>query len=86
MANMNRRNKNQKISKFEWVLAVLWLILLLPGLVLGWLWSGSLPLWPPLTSEHLIDNLKWVVLFILSYGILLYFTVRYLFGLSRNRG
>lgn len=37
--------------------------------VLGVLWSGTLPVWPPPPSPaHAVDNIMWVVLFVLIYG------------------
>lgn len=57
------------MSKTFWMLAVLWIAVLLPGMIAGGLWSGHLPLWPPVQSPHLHDRVIWGALFVASYGI-----------------
>lgn len=60
------------MSKTFWALLILWLAIFLPGMIAGALWSGSLPLWPPVQGGQLHDRIVWAVLFIASYGIPLF--------------
>ncbi len=41
----------------------------LPMLVLGALWSGTIPLWPPTVSVSKYNVVIWAALFVFSYGI-----------------
>ena len=51
------------------ILAVLWTLVILPGMILGYLWSGDVPLWPPVVSGTTRDFLDWIILFLLGYSV-----------------
>ena len=50
------------------IIGVFWAIIILPGMILGTLWSGSIPMWPPVVSGTGADLIDWAVLFTLAYG------------------
>jgi hypothetical protein len=50
------------------IIGVFWAIIILPGMILGALWSGSIPMWPPVVSGTDADLIDWVVLFSFAYG------------------
>lgn len=65
------------------IIGVFWAIIILPGMILGALWSGSIPMWPPVVSGTGADLIDWVVLFSLAYGTPL--IAGSLFVLGRHR-
>ena len=50
------------------ILGLFWAVVILPGMILGALWSGSIPGWPPVVSGTAADFIDWAVLFSLAYG------------------
>jgi hypothetical protein len=66
------------------IIGAVWLVLLGPGMVAGALWSGQIPLWPPVVSVQMHDRMIWAVLFGLSYGLPIVAAV--LFYFSRRTG
>ncbi|WP_188064630.1 hypothetical protein [Sphingobium sp. KCTC 72723] len=50
------------------ILGLFWAIVILPGMMLGALWSGSMPVWPAVVSGTDADFLHWVLLFSIAYG------------------
>jgi len=73
---MNKLSAMAGLTPIEKGLSIFWCALLLPGLIIGALWSGSIPLWPPVVSDHTIDIVIWAALFLLSYGVPLYLCIR----------
>ena len=65
------------------ILTALWVFGLFPIMLLGALWSGSFPLWPPVRSTSLIDNIDWVGMFVAGYGLPV--VVPILFLLNRRK-
>ena len=61
--------KSNRLRKAGMTLSLIWLFLFLPGLVLGALWSGSMPLWPAITSGSEMDFILWLCTFVCSYGL-----------------
>ena len=51
------------------ILTGAWVCGVFPMMLLGALWSGSLPLWPPEQSPLLVDKLDWGAMFFASYGL-----------------
>jgi hypothetical protein len=66
------------------ILCSIWAVIILPGMILGALWSGSIPGWPPVVSGTAVDFIDWAVLFSLAYGTPL--IVGGLFVLGHRRG
>jgi hypothetical protein len=50
-------------------LGLIWLFIVMPLMVLGVLWSGDIPLWPPAASTSQTDFVLWCLLFAVSYGL-----------------
>lgn len=70
------------LTRFLWStgvwLCLVWLLVFLPGWVLGYLWGGDVPLWPPRPSDR--------VLFFGVYGMPLVAIALLVAGRSARRG
>lgn len=55
------------MKKASLTILVLWIFFILPGMILGFLWSGEMPIWPPGIVGMTIDFIAWIVLFIIGY-------------------
>lgn len=70
--------------KFAIALAVFWTLVILPGMILGYLWSGDVPVWPPVVSGTTRDLVDWLLLFIAGYGIPILALALFLMGRMRK--
>lgn len=55
--------------KLAWVIGLAWLLLMVPPMILGFLWSGNAPFWPPVTGGSKTDFIVWVSSFLAAYAL-----------------
>jgi hypothetical protein len=67
-------------------LGLLWLLIVAPLMVLGGLWGGTIPLWPPVVSGSRTDLIVWAVLFCAAYGLPPFSLALMFLGRAARRG
>jgi hypothetical protein len=55
--------------KLGYIVGSAWLLLMLPAMIFGLLWSGSAPFWPPVTIGSQTDFWIWLCSFVAAYGL-----------------
>ena len=73
------------MTRIAIVLAALWVLIIFPGMILGYLWSGDVPVWPPVVSGTTRDFVDWLLLFALGYGVPVAAIILFLIGRRRRR-
>ncbi len=77
------------VRRFIWLsgvsLGLIWLWMLAPMMVLGALWGGVMPVWPPVVSGSQTDFVAWALTFTAAYGIPPIAVALIVFGLRARR-
>jgi hypothetical protein len=66
---MDRMNRRRVLWTTGVSLGLVWFVILLPLLAVGFLWGGGVPLWPPVESGSHADFEVWLLSFTVSYGL-----------------
>ena len=83
----HRRMKTRRLLWASGVsLAFVWLFVAAPGMLLGVLWGGTVPVWPPVVSGTNSDYAVWLVTFGVAYGLPPISAALMYLGRSRRRG